>query len=266
MNAVNLISLFPDEHVTIKFEADKVYHLPRSLPERMIFTENWQVPGLEFNDPNSLIIRNSSGYITGQNEIDFLEKNRNILEPNIIFDKKGIYNLIDNFTTSDMYQDLLIIYNKITSDNFILKIENNICNLYCGNVFINVLDYSSPILNHYLQLYYSNQNNNIFSVFIDYIPRLRNFKIFNTPTNFNREKLLIFSLYLFYDNIYLSYNENIARITLMDMDLFLRNYYLTIISDLMLQTPQNDFFSSSLNYYQNNIVRFYNISDVIFNR
>jgi hypothetical protein len=260
---VNFISLFPKEHIRIVEQSDREHILPRSLPDRLIFTTNSSVPDLEFNDPNSLIIRNSSGYVSGINEVDFLQKNRNIIETNIIFDKKKIFDLIDNFTTSAIYSQLLILYNKITSDNFILKIEDNVCNLYCDSVKLIVLNHAHLNLNHYIQLHFSDPSNNNFRVFVEYVPMIKNFIISAFPIIFNREKILEFSLYLFYDNIFVSVNENIARISLMDMDLFVRNYYLELIRTLMLEPRQNDFLSKSENYYQNNVVTFYNIFDVL---
>lgn len=270
MNTVNLISLFPEDHINVTFEPDRQYSLPPFLPERMIFTENWQVPDLEFNDPQSLIIRNSRGYIQGTSEEDFLLQNKLIIEKNIIFDKKGVYSLIDNFTSTPIYQELLNMYNKMNSDNFFLKIENSngqiVTNLYCDDIFIIRLNNSNFLLNYYVEKYYLDPLNNNFKVYIDFSPRIRNFYIFITPTGFKRDNLLLFSLFLFYDNIYISHNENIAKITLEDMDLFVRNYYLSFINNLMIELPENDFIITSQSYYQDNLVRFYNILDIINNR
>lgn len=262
-NIVNFISLFPEENIRIVEQRDCQHELPCSLPSRMIFTNNEQVPSLEFNDPNSLIIRNRSEYVAGISEVDFLQKNRNIIVENIIFDKKNMFNLIDNFTTSAIYSELLILYNKITSNNFFLKIENNVCNLYCDNVKLIALNRAHSNLNYYLQLYFSDPSNNNFRVFVDYNPMIKNFIILTIPNIFVRERILEFSLFLFYDNIFVSINENIACISLMDMDLFVRNYYLELISNLMLTPGPNDFVSRSRNFYRNNIVTFYNIFDVL---
>jgi hypothetical protein len=269
MNVINLISLFPEENIKVNFEPDKEYTLPTFLPRRMIFKENSDVPDLEYNDPSSLIIRNHHGYVKGTSEVDFLQLNRSIIEPNIIFDKKGLYNLINTFTDTQIYQELLEMYNKINSNNFILKIETIdtklVPNLYCDNIFIIRLQESNSFLNYYFQQYLEDPINNNFKVNVEWSPRIRNFNIFRQTTNFQRDQLLIFSLFLFYNNIYISYNENIAKVSLMDMDLFVRNYYLTFINNLMIEPPENDFYFTGKKFYSDYLIRFYNIYNVINN-
>jgi len=270
MNTVNLLSLFPEDTINVNFEPNKEYNLPTFLPERMIFTENWQVPELEFNDPQSLIIRNTRGYVKGTSEKDFLLQNKLIIEKNIIFDKKNVYSLIDNFTTTPKYQELQDMYNKMNSDNFFLKIENINgvlhTNLYCDDNFIKKLNTSNFLLNYYVEKYYKDPSQNNFKVYVNFFPKISDFLIYITPTGFKRDNLLVFSLFLFYDNIFISHNENIAKISLEDMDLFVRNYYLSFVNNLMIELPENDFIIMSKEYYQDNLVRFYNIFDVINNR
>ena len=269
MNVVNLISLFPPDTITVNFEPDKEYKLPTFLPERMIFKQNFDVPDLEFNDKLSLIIRNSHGYVKGSSEVDFLQKNQSIIEPNIIFDKKGLYNLVNTFTTTEIYQELLDMYNKINSNNFIVIIENDnnklVPNLYCDNIFIIRLQQSNFLLNFYFQEYLEDPQNNNFKVNVEWSPRIRNFNIFRQTTNFQKDQILVFSLFLFYNNIYISYNENIAKVSLIDMDLFIRNYYLTFINNLMIEPPENDFYLTSKDFYNDYLIRFYNIYNIINN-
>jgi hypothetical protein len=264
--SLHFIELFPPEHVTMIIEPDKEYRLHTTLPEQMLFTENWQIPNMNLDYSNKLVIRNSGGYISENNEIDFLLKNREIIEKNIIFDRAGLYKKLEDFSNTTIYKDQLIIYNKINSDNFLLKILNSICYLYCDENLLCILDYASPVLNYYLKLYYKNPENNCFNVSVDFIPKIKKFIVVSNPIGFDKEKLLIFSLHYFYDNIYVSYSEIIANISLCDMNEFVRDHYLKLLNKSVFELPIDDMTVVSRNIYGQSIEKFYNIQDIISNR
>ncbi len=265
MNSVSFVDLFPPEHVSYTIEEDKEYILPKTLPTTCLFTESWQVPNFDYDYSIKLVIRNSSGYISAHNELEFLQKNREIVEKNIIFQKPNLYETIENYKTTPIYQKLESIYNKINSNNFTLLFENNNSILYCDNIEICNLTIMTPMLRYYY-LQYINTNNNNFNVSVDFCFDLHSFVVVSDNSYFDKEKLLHFSLHNIYHNIYVSYCDSIANISLGDMDDITRTHYIRLLENTTMKSVENDFFSISNNISTLVVEKFYNIIDVISNR